>query len=485
MQKQGLSPGRLAVIVLFTLSVFGLLLFLWLSFGGPIPLKPQGYEIKVSVPEAAQLAQQADVRVAGVSIGKVVKKERDPKGNRTLATLSIDRKYAPLHADARAILRQKTLLGETYIELTTGTKRAPIIKEGGQLSDFNVQPTVELDELLQIFDQPTRNAFRLWQRELATAGAGRAQDLNDALGNFPGFTGSGTSLLSVLNTRSAALSSQIRNTGVTFRALSANEGRLQTLIVATRQLFDAIARQRNDLADTIRIFPTFLDESKSTLARLRTFARKTDPLLVDLQPTLRDLRPTLVSVNRLSPDLQHLFQSLNPLVDASATGLPAMQRVLEGLTPTLAALGPFLEQLNPILQWLQLYQSTVSDFLSVGPGALANREPTPNPQGLGHVLPQLIVVGDQTLLTKRRTRSNRGNTYFGPDVLESPQIGHKEILPNWDCHNAGGEHGPGATNMGGFGGDPGCFVQGPIPFQGKSDFFPHVTSENYSPKHGG
>ena len=69
MQKQAPSLGRIATMVLFALSCFGLLLFLWLSFGGPIPLKPKGYQVKVAFPEATQLGLEADVRVAGVSVG--------------------------------------------------------------------------------------------------------------------------------------------------------------------------------------------------------------------------------------------------------------------------------------------------------------------------------------------------------------------------------------------------------------------------------
>ena len=43
MQKQAPTLGRLLTMVLFALSCFGLLLFLWLSFGGPVPLKPVSY----------------------------------------------------------------------------------------------------------------------------------------------------------------------------------------------------------------------------------------------------------------------------------------------------------------------------------------------------------------------------------------------------------------------------------------------------------
>ena len=81
MQKQAPTLGRLLTMVLFALSCFGLLLFLWLSFGGPIPLKPQGYRVKMAFPEATQLGLEADVRTAGVRVGKVRRKELDPDGN--------------------------------------------------------------------------------------------------------------------------------------------------------------------------------------------------------------------------------------------------------------------------------------------------------------------------------------------------------------------------------------------------------------------
>ncbi len=42
MQKRAPTLGNLLVIILFTLSCFGLLLFLWESFGGPLPLKAEG-----------------------------------------------------------------------------------------------------------------------------------------------------------------------------------------------------------------------------------------------------------------------------------------------------------------------------------------------------------------------------------------------------------------------------------------------------------
>src|SRR5688572_2265575 len=178
MQKQAPSVARILTMVLFALSCFGLLLFLWLSFGGPIPLKPEAYRFKVAFPEATQLGLEADVRVSGVRVGKVRAKELAPGGNRTLATIEMESKYAPVRATSKAILRQKTLLGETYIELTPGTPGSEPVPEGGTLRNSQIAPSVELDEIFTAFDPTTRQAFRMWQQSLAEGYTGRGQDLS-------------------------------------------------------------------------------------------------------------------------------------------------------------------------------------------------------------------------------------------------------------------------------------------------------------------
>ena len=160
MIKQAPSLARILAMVVFTLSVAGLLLFLWLAFGGPIPIKPEGYRLKAHFPEAATLAVEADVRMAGVNIGKVKKKALDKGGAATNA-------YAPVPKDTKAILRQKTLLGETYVELAPGNKSSGMMTDGSTVPNGQIEPTVELDEIFTSFDPATRKAFQTWMDELA------------------------------------------------------------------------------------------------------------------------------------------------------------------------------------------------------------------------------------------------------------------------------------------------------------------------------
>src|SRR6476620_9345582 len=136
MSKKAPSTTQLLVITGFALSCFGILLFLWITFGGPTPFKAKSYEVSVPFEEAAQLAQQSDVRISGVNIGKVKSIDRDP-GKLAIAKLEIDDKYAPLPQETRAILRTKTLLSETYVELSPGDSAGPKMEDGDELAKAN------------------------------------------------------------------------------------------------------------------------------------------------------------------------------------------------------------------------------------------------------------------------------------------------------------------------------------------------------------
>ena len=463
MNTQAPSRGKMAVIATFALSCFGLLLYFWLAFGGPIPLKPQGYRVQVAFDDAATLADLADVRTAGVTIGKVVEKELAPGGGRTLTTIELQSRYAPLRSDARAILRQKTLLGETYVELTTGTRDAPALQEGARLGQGQVAQAVEFDELLQIFDKPTQTAFREWQASLAQVGRGRGRDLNDALGNLPVFTENAESVVDVLDTRRAALRNLVHNAGRTLEDVTRDEAALTTLVRSNDELFGEIAERREALAESIEILPTFLDESRKTLARLRTFSLNTDPLLVDLDPVLDDLQPTVASLGDLSPDLENLFDNVDPLIDAGDKGLPALSRTLRGLDPTLASTGTFLRQVNPFLKFLELNQAKLADFITTPGSAIGGiRATVPGSKSNGHVLPQVLMLGDQSLPAPSRTADNRGNSYLEPSSRSETD---RNVLPSYDCAN-GGEKGP--TNT------PPCRVQGPVGFGDLAQYYPQV-----------
>jgi virulence factor Mce-like protein len=425
MRTRGPSLGQIAVAVAFAFSCFGLLLFLWTTFGGPVPLKPEGYRVKVPFNEGTQLAVESDVRISNVSVGKVKSIELANSGpNRDLgvATIEIDSRYAPIPADTRAMLRQKTLLGETYVELTQGDRDGPKLPEGGTLPKAQVQPSVQLDEIFRTFDPRTRAAFQTWMQQLAIASAGRGADLSAAIANLEPFAEDANRVLRVLDTQRGAVQQLIRNTGEVFGALSERQGQLQGLIRNSGVVFHTTAVRNRDLEAAFRALPTFLTESRLTLNRLDSFSRNADPLITQLHPAARALSADLKPIAKVAPDFRGFFTGLRKTEIRARTGLPALQKLLDNdLPPLLNQLVPFMRQLTPIVAEIGRYQSDVTGLLGNVTGATQAQANT-EADTQGHYIrssaplyPEDLAMFGPNAASEHRLTYARLNPYIAPN----------------------------------------------------------------------
>jgi phospholipid/cholesterol/gamma-HCH transport system substrate-binding protein len=413
--KQAPTPSRLIAMIAFTFSCVGLLLFLWLSFGGTIPLKAQRYRVHVAIPEAANLAQEADVRISGVPVGKVKAKKVDKAAGATDVTLELDHQYAPIPKDTVAILRQKTLLGETYVELAPGDKSSGTIPDNGRIPRSHVAPTVELDEIFRAFDPKTRAAFQQWMMSQGRAFVNHGQDLNDALGNLAPFAEDASTLLQILNEDKVDVRRLVHNTGDVFAALTERRGELRGLITNSNRVFQTTAQRNQDLADAFRVLPTFLQESRRTLTRVTRFANNTNPLVTQLRPAARQLSPTLVQLKSLAPDLRGLFRDLDPLIRVSRTGLPATSKFLDELRPLLDATDPFLRNLNPMLQWAGLYKHEITAFFANDVASTQATALSADQKTQLHYLRTTNPFNPENLAVyPHRIATNRSNPYVAP-----------------------------------------------------------------------
>jgi phospholipid/cholesterol/gamma-HCH transport system substrate-binding protein len=425
MVKQAPSLGRLLIMVGFAFSCVAILGYLWITFGGAVPLRAKGYRVKVDFPEAVTLAEQADVRISGVNVGKVVGKQLVVVNKQakplTQVTLEINSKYAPIAKSTHAILRQKTLLGETYVELSPGN-RGPndkdTIFDGGTISAGQVAPTVQLDEIFRTFDPTTRRAFETWMQQQGVAVGDNGQNLNDAIGNLTPFADNTDKVLQVLNSQSDATSRLVRNTAAVFNALTARGNQLSELITNSNRVFSTTATRDQQLAAAFRAFPAFEDESRAVSVRLTQFANNANPLIDQLRPAARQLSPTLIASAQLAPSLRALFQDLDPLVKVSKRGLPAVSEFLDQTRPVLAQADPFLRDLNPFIDWLGLYKHEITAFFandSAATQATFSLDPTKPGGPSAHYLRTSNPVNPENLsVYPERIASNRSNAYMEP-----------------------------------------------------------------------
>lgn len=416
METRAPTITRILIAAGFALSCFALALFLWIAFGGPIPLKPEGYRVEVPFNEATQLAKESDVRISGVSVGTVKSIELDHAGQ-ALATIELDSQYAPIPDDTEAILRQKTLLGETYVELTPGSDEASPLPEDGMLARAQVSDAVQLDEIFRAFDEPTRVAFQAWMQGQAAAFKGRGDDFSVTIASLEPFATEAERALRLLDSQSQAVSGLVRNGGEVFGALSERQGQLRGLIENANRVFETTARRNEDLATAFTIFPTFLRESRATLARLEQFANHADPVVTALRPTAQEVAPTFASLGALSNELDPFFVGLKTTIDRAKPGFTALRKILgDDLPPILGRLDPFLASLNSLLEGVRIYKHEITAFLGNATAATQGfLEIDPVTNLPVHYLRTEAPLTPEVLSTyPRRLSIQRTNPYFKP-----------------------------------------------------------------------
>lgn len=464
MIKQAPSPARLAAMVAFALSCFGIVLYLWVQFGGALPLKGQGYRFTADFREATLIASNADVRISGVPIGKIVQVKPEPGFTRL--TLEIESRYAPIPSDTRAILRRKTALGEAYIELSPGNPRSGRLPDGGHLPSRQVASTVELDELVRDFDKPTRQAMQRFVTGLAIALDGRGEDVNNAVGSLDPLTGDAGTVLDSLDRQRRALRSLVSDTGTVFNALGRRQGELSGLVRAGDRILSTTARRNRELAQTVQILPVTLAELRPTFRQVESFSREARPVLRALRPAGRSLGSALVDAKALAPDLRGLFGDLRQVIAVSPRALPALTRIVRGSHPLVVSLGQALRDLLPVVDYLGTYkQELVTQLANVASSTQASEITRAGKRR--HYLRVLIpFTAEGNATATQRFGTNRHNPYFEPRALDKLASG----LPAIDCRNTANPSPPGTPA-------PPCKLQPPIGFRGGQSQFPQLKRD--------
>jgi phospholipid/cholesterol/gamma-HCH transport system substrate-binding protein len=415
MNKQRPSNLAMVTMVAFTASCVGLLIFLWISFGGTLPFNAQGYRFSVEFNQATELASNAQVEIAGVTVGHVTSVAPDHRTGLTRAVIQIDHQYVPRPADTRAILRQKTLLGETYVQLSAGDPTGPKLRDGATLPPGQVAQSVQLDQILNSFNPKTRAAFETWMQQGGTALTNRGEQFNAAFAQLYPFATNVNSVLAVLERQKSATSTLLRDGGQVFSAISSSPSQLQGFVRNTNQLFQTTADRNHALAATVRAFPGFLAQVRATTYKVGSFAANTKPLIDELHPAAKQLNPALRSVAKLAPGLQTLVDEIPPLTGAGRSGLPALGSFLTKGVPFLKALKPFLGQLDPVINYIDVYRRELAAFFANGTASSQAVTGAQLGGGSVHYVRVASPVSPEALTTfQARPYSDRSNAYIAP-----------------------------------------------------------------------
>jgi ABC-type transporter Mla subunit MlaD len=128
-----------------------------------LPFVPT-YKVKVELPQASGLQDQNQVRVGGTRVGTVetLSPYLNPRTGRTtaIATLKLEKKVEPLPADTTAEVQSVSTIGLKYLELHKGLSPRTI-KAGQTIPLSHTREPVNIEELFNMFDKPTRTAIKV------------------------------------------------------------------------------------------------------------------------------------------------------------------------------------------------------------------------------------------------------------------------------------------------------------------------------------
>jgi phospholipid/cholesterol/gamma-HCH transport system substrate-binding protein len=127
-----MSDARFATRVgLFVAIGLALMAALLLTFSKGIKLFARGYEVKLKAANVAGLKDNANVQLAGVTVGHVTRAEVAPDGRGVHIVLKIDTRYQDrIHADARFVIETVGLLGDQYVAIYPQENKAAVLQPG-------------------------------------------------------------------------------------------------------------------------------------------------------------------------------------------------------------------------------------------------------------------------------------------------------------------------------------------------------------------
>jgi phospholipid/cholesterol/gamma-HCH transport system substrate-binding protein len=279
------------------------------------------------------------------------------------------------------LLRPRTPLKDMYLALDPGNRQAGTVPDGGTLGASATAPDIDLDQILASLDSDTRSylllllsggaqAFRdpgasadpasatpdgsAGSNTSAAPSANAVSDLQGTFKRFAPLDRDTRAFATLLAKRNANLRHAIHNLQRVATALGGVDGQLASLIASSNTNFAAISSQDANLEAGLSLFPSTLNQTNTTLGKVRAFTAQLGPALGQLLPFARALGPALkasrplfhdttpVIRNQLRPfstAVQPLARALRPAATKLAQATPPLTRsikVVNTLFNTLA-----------------------------------------------------------------------------------------------------------------------------------------------------
>jgi phospholipid/cholesterol/gamma-HCH transport system substrate-binding protein len=280
------------------LIVFALITMLGVSFVGARYAKldrlvsDQSYSVVGHFADSGGIFTGAEVSYRGVTVGRVVRLRLTGSG--VDVTLRIEKDFKDIPRDTRAVVANRSAVGEQFVDLQPRTRQRPYLRQGSQIPESMTATPIAATTLLTDLDDTVESVDKQSLRTTV-----------DELGQA--FNGTGRDLGRILDTSSSFIDAANANFDVTTALLEDSNTVLGTQIDKTsaiRSFSHDLSRFSGTVASSDGDLRRVIDNGSATADELRSFLEQNE---VDLGQLINNLVTTGQVTGRHLPGTEMLL----------------------------------------------------------------------------------------------------------------------------------------------------------------------------------
>ena len=255
--------------------------------------------------DAGRLKAGQDVRIAGVPVGSVNKVSLNPDNTVDVA-FDINKRYQ-LYTSTRAVVRYENLVGDRYLEITSGPGELRKLPAGATIPKQNTQPALDLDALLGGLKPVLKGLDGAKINEVSNAVLELLQGQGGALSNLLSNTSAFTQNLAA---RDQLIGDVINNLNTVLGTVDEKGAQFDASVDQLQKLVTGLAEGRDPIAGAI---PPLASAENDLTEMLQGSRRPLQGVIENVRPLAQRLDERKGDINKVIEPLAENYLRLNAL----------------------------------------------------------------------------------------------------------------------------------------------------------------------------
>ena len=255
--------------------------------------------------DASRLKSGQDVRISGVPVGSVNEITLNPDNTVDVA-FDIDKRYQ-MYTSTRAVVRYENLVGDRYLEITSGPGELRKLPAGSTIPKQNTQPALDLDALLGGLRPVLKGLDGQKVNEVSNAVMELLQGQGGALSSLLSTTSAFTQNLAA---RDQLIGDVINNLNTVLGTVDEKGAQFNATVDQLQKLITGLAEGRDPIAGAI---PPLASASSDLTDMLAQSRRPIQGVLENVRPLAQRLDEKKADVNKVIEPLGENYLRLNAL----------------------------------------------------------------------------------------------------------------------------------------------------------------------------